>query len=89
MWTWIDQYHGDMVKVPVGFAHTVLNMQKCVKIAMDVCPAGELHRCTLSYQHAWRQFYDAVESGLTDSYLPYMQAAVKVFDIKRNTLKRK
>ena len=53
LWQWIIQEDGDLVSVPLGFGHTVVNLRKCVKIAMDILPHGRLHRCMISYFLVW------------------------------------
>jgi hypothetical protein len=74
----LDQKHGDVVEVPVGWSHIVVNAQKSLKAAVDIIRKGQLHRCVLSHLVAWRPFTDRGQK-LTTSYLPIADVALKPF----------
>lgn len=44
------QQPGDMVTVPCGWPHQVVNMQSCVKIACDISRPDNLHCCLASWK---------------------------------------
>lgn len=39
----VEQSHGDMLKIPVGYAHAVVNLNPNVKLAIDFLEEGCLH----------------------------------------------
>lgn len=44
----IDQKHGDVIYIPPGYAHAVVNMTPSFKVAMDFIPEGTLFQCMIS-----------------------------------------
>lgn len=49
---WVqDQKAGHVLSVPCGFAHAVVNVADCIKLAYDVTPAEDYETALLS--HAW------------------------------------
>ena len=81
LWFWVVQEDGDVVSIPVGYAHTVINLKKCVKLAMDILPKGKLHCCLLSYFHVWRQISEK-RTLVTKGYLPVLTAACTHFKVE-------
>ena len=47
----INQQHGDLVEVPVGYAHAVINTGRNYKVALDVITEGTLHRCRIKQMY--------------------------------------
>ena len=63
----VEQNHGQVVQVPVGYAHAVTNRGRNMKIARDCVVPGQLHRCILSYIFLWRKM-----ERLTDEYVQFV-----------------
>lgn len=52
----VYQHAGDMVVVPAGWIHTVVNVQPCVKLAFDIYRASHFP----AYLQSWRQVASVV-----------------------------
>ena len=46
----LRQKAGDMVTVPCGWPHQVVNLQSCVKVTCDVCNPDNLLHCLASWK---------------------------------------
>ena len=66
------QMHGEMVRVPVGWAHAVDTLQPCVKVAWDLwLPEHAAHyfevvRLSAACAMSWPKDYQMVQSALLD-----------------------
>ena len=67
------QMPGDMVTVPVGWLHQVVNMQSCVKIACDVSRPNNLALCMAS----WKLVSSGIMQRNTPDYVCTAAAVVK------------
>ena len=47
----ITKAHGEMMTVPIGHAHQVVNKQPCIKLAWDYCMLEKLVEYVASWQH--------------------------------------
>jgi hypothetical protein len=71
---WIEQRHGDMILVPVGFSHIVFNCQPSVKIAADYIPVFGTAECVYSYLFVWTKIPPS-----TGSYIDFLDLAANGF----------
>lgn len=56
----LDQYHGDIISVPPGYGHAVLNLRENVKIAIEMVLEQELPLYAISWYYlARREFRDS------------------------------
>jgi hypothetical protein len=53
----VEQFVGTAVRVPCGFMHYVWNVSACLKVAMEVLPAGSIVRC-VDMQQQIRMYID-------------------------------
>lgn len=69
--SWIvEQKHGDLVTIPTGYAHCVVNTGGgSLKIAKDFLEHNSLFECTICHVHLWRRCLDLV------NVQDYMQVA--------------
>ncbi len=51
----VKQGHGEMVHVPAGWVHQVINMRPCIKMAWDVYQPKHLLNYVLSQQYVASQ----------------------------------
>ena len=84
----VEQKHGDVVEIPVGWGHLVRNEQQCVKLAFDYIKIGALHRCVLSHIHCWLKLIDE-GSSLTDSYVNFLTIALDVLPFESHLDKKR
>ena len=61
----VTQGHGDIVRIPVGYAHVVTNGGPCFKMAMDYIPNGHFYQCMISHLLIGRK----LDMKLTNDYL--------------------
>ncbi len=47
----ITQAHGEMITVPTGHAHQVVNKQPCIKLAWDYCMLEKMVEYVACWQH--------------------------------------
>jgi hypothetical protein len=71
---WIEQRHGDMILVPVGFSHIVFNCQPSVKIAADYIPVFGTAECVYSYLFVWTKI-----PASAGSYIDFLDLAANGF----------
>ena len=51
----VEQRHGQMVHVPAGYMHQVVNVKACTKIAFDIYKRANLARYAMSWQYVTSQ----------------------------------
>ena len=47
----VEQYHGDMIYIPPGWAHQVYNHRPCTKLAWDYIVLDNMQKYALSARH--------------------------------------
>lgn len=67
----IEQKHGQIVNIPVGYMHAVHNHGTCLKVALDRMPHGTLHKSVVSRQHLKCQ----LTNNLTQDYMHVLELA--------------
>ena len=61
----VKQHHGDIIHIPIGYAHTVTNGSPCYKVAMDFLPTGNFYQCMIAHLFVHRK----LGNKHTDDYL--------------------
>ena len=93
----IHQKHGEVVEVPVGYGHAVVNRGRNYKVALDVIPDGTLHRCQISFMYlapllrngrVTNEYTHCMEMALNKliSHLPIDGTATNARKRKRTTM---
>jgi hypothetical protein len=86
----VEQAHGQVVHIPVGYAYAVANSGRNFKITRDFVPQGSLHRCVLSHKYLCRKMGGRLTNDFaqfmvtcTERLLPVLKASGSKASMKR------
>jgi hypothetical protein len=73
----IKQHHGEVVKIPIGWAHAVINERDNYKVARDAVVEGYFHQAYASYKCVWMPLVREKKDSATEFTL-FMERAVEL-----------
>ena len=74
----MKQGHGEMVQVPAGWMHLVMNLRPCAKMAWEIYKPEHFLNYVLSWQHVANQF---TSSGNSQDYMSVMGVVSNVVSV--------